>query len=141
MPKSVTAPAEVQIPLRILHFREGIPGFENLTRFTLLQDENLLPIVFLVALEEPRISFPVVPIQRIRPDYALRLSEEDRKALELSGESKPGQDLLCLAILNLGEGAQPATANLFAPVVVNLQTWTAKQVIQFESSYSATAEV
>jgi flagellar assembly factor FliW len=52
-----------------------------------------------------------------------------------------GQNALCLAVLNLADGAQPATANLLAPIVVNVETWTAKQVIQVDSSYSTATEV
>jgi flagellar assembly factor FliW len=125
----------------ILQFPEGLPGFESHTQFILLQDEEVLPIVLLTSVAEPRIHFPVVPVERIRPDYQLRLSEEDRRVLRLSGEPAPGANLLCLAILNLGDGRQPASANLFAPIVINLENRIAKQVIQPDSSYSASAEV
>ena len=125
----------------VLRFPEGLPGFEALTRFVLLQDEELLPIVFLSSLVEPKICLPALPIQCIHREYRLRLSDEDRQVLNLSAEPLVGTNILCLAILNLFDGSQPASANLFAPIVINRENWTAKQVIQFESSYSAVAEV
>jgi len=136
-----TFPAALPFPPGVLHFPEGLPGFENLTDFTLLQEEQLLPIVFLVSVSEPRISFPAVPVQQLRPHYELQLGEEDRLLLGLDEAEAAAGNLLCLAILNLGEGTQPATANLFAPLVVNPKNWTAKQVIQFDSSHSTAAEV
>ena len=132
-------------PSGVIHFPEGIPGFESLRDFVLLQDEELLPIVFLSSLSEPKVCFPVLPMQNIEREYRLDLGEDDRRVLRLAeepaAESAPEEQLLCLAILNLGDGSRPPSANLFAPIVINLANWTAKQVIQFESSYPAALEV
>ena len=122
-----------------------MPGFESLREFVLLQDEELLPIVFLSSLGEPKVCFPVLPIQNIEREYHLRLGEDDRRVLGLSedpaAQSASEEQLLCLAILNLGDGSRSPSANLFAPIVINLTNWTAKQVIQVESSYPAALEV
>src|SRR5436309_1037190 len=128
------------LPRGTVHFPEGLPGFEQLTQFVLLQDEELLPLAFLTSLVEPKICLPVVPVQRIHPEYDLKLADDDRDALKLTEDSSDA-DLLCLAVLNLGDGLQPATANLLAPIVINLRTWTAKQVIQIQSPYSCVVEV
>ena len=129
------------LPPGILQFPEGLPGFENLTEFILLQDEELLPIVFLTSLVEPKICLPVMPVQRIRQDYRLEIEEPDRRVLLLREDPVVGRNVLCLAVLTLGDGLQPPTANLLAPIVVNVETWTAKQVIQLNSSYSTVADV
>ncbi len=129
------------LPPGVLRFPEGIPGFETLTEFVLLQDEELLPILFLTSLGEPKICLPVMPAQRISPGYRARIGPEDRKLLGLPDEPEAGGDVLCLAVLNLGDGSGPATANLLAPIVVNPETWIAKQIIQAESAYSAVADV
>jgi len=128
-------------PKGVLHFPEGLPGFEALTQFVLLQDEELLPLAFLTSLSEPKVCLPVIPVQRICGDYQLKLAEADRKLLSLSGEPVVGTDVLCLAVLDLGDGRKAATANLVAPIVVNTETWTAKQVIQADCPYSSAAEV
>ena len=128
-------------PPGVLHFPEGLPGFEGNTEFALLQDEELQPIVFLQSLGEPQVCFSVLPIQRIDPKYHLRLGDDDRRLLGLPGGPEQVLNVLCLAIVNLGDGAQPASANLFAPIVVNLDNWFAKQVIRFDSAYSAVTEV
>jgi len=125
------------LPSGVLRFPEGLPGFENLTQFVLLQDEDLVPLAFLASLVEPRVCLPVLPVRRLDTDYDLRLDEDDRRVLHLTGEG----DLLCLAIVTLGDGAAPPTANLLAPIVVNLSNWTAKQVIQIHSSYSPALEI
>lgn len=125
----------------VLYFPEGLPGFESLTQFVLLQDEELLPIVFLTSLAEPKISLPVLPVQSLVPDYHLTLAAEDCHLLRLGEAPVLGRNVLCLAVLSLGDGLRAATANLLAPIVVNIETWTAKQVIQVSSPYSTAAEV
>jgi flagellar assembly factor FliW len=130
-----------KLPGGVLHFPEGLPGFESLNQFVLLQDEGLLPIVFLTALGEPQICLPVMPVQRLLPDYRVQLGEDDKRVLRLTEEAVPGKNVLCLVVLNLAEGGQAATANLMAPIVVNIETWTAKQIIQSEGPYSSVAEV
>ncbi len=125
----------------VIYFPEGLPGFESLTRFVLLQEDDLLPVVLLSSLAEPRISFAVLPIPCIQKGYELRVSDDDRRALGLAGPPVIGLNVQCLAIVSLRDGVQPASANLFAPIVINIENWTAKQVIQLESHYSAVAEV
>jgi len=129
------------LPPGVLLFPEGLPGFENLTRFVLLQEEDLLPIVFLRSLAEPNICLPVTPVRCIRPEYDLRLEDDDRRVLDLADQAVPESDLMCLVVLKLGDGLQPATANLLAPIVVNLRNHVAKQVIQIRSLYSTAVEV
>lgn len=129
------------LPQGVLYFPEGLPGFENLNQFVLLQDEDLQPMVLLTSLGEPKICLPVVPVQHLQPDYRLQLGQEDRSLLRFPGEAVLGHNVLCLVVLNLGDGTQPATANLLAPIVINVETWTAKQVIQADSLYPAAAEV
>ena len=131
--------AETSRPQGVLHFPEGLPGFEQLTDFLLLEEEELRPIVFLQSLSEPPVCLPAVPAEQVHPGYSLELAEDDRRVLGLAPEAPP--HLLCLVILHLGDGSQPVTANLLAPIVVNLGNWTARQVIQIHSPYSTLAEV
>ncbi len=129
------------LPRGVLDFPEGLPGFEGLKQFVLLEDEELLPMVFLTSLGEPKICLPVMSVESIRPDYQIQVGEEDRRLLRFAVEPALGRNVLCLVVLNLGNGVQPATANLLAPIIVNIETWTAKQVIQADSHYSTAAEV
>ncbi len=125
----------------IVSFPEGLPGFENHTQFVLLVDDELGPLFFLASLGEPRITLPVVPIQQLQRDYSLEVPEPDCRLLGLNGEPEVGRNILCVAVVNLGDGTRAATANLFAPIVVNPENWTAKQIIQFNSMYSTAFEV
>lgn len=111
-----------------LEFPHGIPAFENETRFRLIERE---PLLFLESEANPGLSFLLLPVALIDPQYQLALSAEDRETIEASADSR----LLCLAVITAAEDSPP-TANLLAPVVVNLDTGRAVQAVRSDSKYS-----
>jgi flagellar assembly factor FliW len=121
----------------IVHFESGPFGFEANSRYVLLVPPAMKPLVFLQSLSTPGLCFLTLPILVVDRNYKLTLRTEDRKAAMLPTERQPviGEDVLCLAILTLQHG-HPATANLMAPVVVNLENRKAVQAISSEGSYS-----
>jgi flagellar assembly factor FliW len=120
----------------VIQFPAGLPGFEERRRFVTVQQPHTAPLVFLQSLEEPSLCFPALPARVVDPRYVLRLSEADRELLQLEryGEEPAGEQVLCLAVLSFRETGP--TANLLAPVVVNLANRLAVQSLQQESSYS-----
>jgi flagellar assembly factor FliW len=119
-----------------LVFPCGLPGFEDRRLFLILNFEDSKPLVFLQSLEDPGLCFITLPILAVDPQYRLRVSSEDLARLDLPPERQPqlGRDVLCLAILSLQESGP--TANLLAPVVVNVLNLKAMQIIVPESDYS-----
>jgi flagellar assembly factor FliW len=116
-------------PLTIhLDFPHGIPAFENETRFRLIDRE---PLLFLESEKNPKLSFLLLPVALIEPDYKLAMSAEDRDAIGASGDSR----LMCLAVITAAEDSPP-TANLLAPVVINLDNGRAVQAVRSDSKYS-----
>lgn len=111
-----------------LEFPHGIPAFEAERRFRLTDRE---PLLFLESETNPELSFLLLPVALIDPDYRLALSPEDRAAIDASVES----NLLCLAVITAAEDSPP-TANLLAPVVVNLDCGRAVQAVRSDAVYS-----
>jgi flagellar assembly factor FliW len=111
-----------------LLFPNGIPAFEIEQRFRLIDRE---PLLFLESETNPELSFLLLPVALIDPDYRLVLSPEDRAIIDASSES----DLLCLAVITVAENSPP-TANLLAPVVVNLDCGRAVQAVRSDAAYS-----
>jgi len=110
---------------RILTFDEGLPGFEDLRRFVLLQQDETSPFVWLQAVDDPRLAFVAVVPTDFFPGYRLELSEEDRRYLEL----RRPEEAAVFAIVVVPDDPREMTANLRAPVVINPETRRAKQVI------------
>ena len=121
----------------VLTFPDGIPAFEQSRRFLPLRQPINEPLVFLQSLSNPDVCFVTLPALAACPRYRLSIAREDLDALELETCRQPviGGEVLCLTILSVEKNAPP-TANLLAPIVVNLQTQCARQVIQVDSAYS-----
>lgn len=124
------------IPESLFEFPHGLPGFEIRRKFLPVQDPRTAPIVFLQSVEEPSLCFTTLPIWVIDPRYQLRVLEQDLEALGFPPDFQPhiGKDVLCLAVLSLRHTG--TTANLLAPVVVNLTNYRAVQAVSPESNYS-----
>ena len=122
---------------QIIHFPYGLPAFDEETRFLPVEKSSKTPVIFLQSLARPELAFITLPVQAIEPSYRLAISEEDLEALELPPDQQPeiGAEVTCLAIVTLAEG-KPPTANMMAPIVVNLRTRNALQAMQVEAGYS-----
>ena len=78
-----------------------------------------------------------MPVSAIDPAYSLELSPDDARALGVDARklSATAREILCLAILCAPENG-PLTANLLAPVIVNLATRIAVQAVRSDNRYS-----
>lgn len=119
-----------------LEFPQGLPGFEDRRRFLALSFADTQPLVFLQSLEDPGLCFITLPVLAIDPRYQLRLDGEDGELIGLAAGHAPriGDDVLCLAVVSIRESGP--TANLLAPVVVNLSNRKAVQAVDAEPGYS-----
>ncbi len=133
----------------IITFPEGLPGLDDCKRFVILRPEGLEPILLFQYVEDENPSLPVIPVKAVKGDYQLQMSSSDRELLgfpdapgasektPFEAEKTQGlpENALCLAVLVLpGEDLSP-NCNLFAPIVVNVTTRRAKQVLQLDSDY------
>ena len=120
----------------VLEFPHGLPGFEERRSFVALQFEDRRPIVFLQSIEDPELCFLTVPVGVVDADYHLQVNEEDRSHAGLPPlrPLRIGDDVLCLAVLSVRESGP--TANLLAPLVINLHNRKGVQAIAAESGYS-----
>jgi flagellar assembly factor FliW len=110
-------------------FPQGLPGFELERRFVLLEPESLKPLIFLQSLASPALCFTMVPVATITADYELQLSAEDHDLLGNAGS------LLASAIVCNGE-VGGLTANLLAPVAINVTNRVGVQAVRWDTVYS-----
>jgi flagellar assembly factor FliW len=111
-----------------LEFPHGIPAFEAETRFRLIDRD---PLLFLESETNPGLSFLLLPVALIDPEYRMTISAEDRDTIG----ALDGSRLMCLAVVTAVEDSPP-TANLLAPVVINLGNGRAVQAVRSDSVYS-----
>jgi len=126
---SYEAESELEFPL-------GLPGFDERKRFVAVHFVENDPLIYLQSVEDPALCFITMPILAVDPQYRLKVSSEDLGYLGLAGTRQPriGDDVLCLSVLSIRETGP--TANLLAPIVVNLRNRRAVQAVAPESDYS-----
>ena len=123
-------------PEAALEFPRGLPAFENYRRFLALTLPQSEPLVYLQSLEDAGLCFITVPVRVVDNRYRLTMAAEDLELIGLAVGAAPriGEDVLCLAVLAIRE--EGPTANLLAPIVVNLANRRAVQAVAPESAYS-----
>ena len=121
----------------VFHFPSGLPSFEDQRRFLPIEPADSSPLIFLQSVTRPGLCFLAFPVGLVDPDYQLTLMPEDLMELGLRPEqaSPIGRDTLILVLLSIRDGT-PITANLMAPIVVNIETRRAVQAIRCDARYS-----
>ena len=115
----------------VIFFPRGIPAFEDKHNWILAgTDDNA--IKWLQSLDDGDLALPVTSPDAIQPDYNARIPEDD---LTLVGSVNPA-DLALLIVVSIPEAAPwNMTANLRAPILINLKSHKAVQVIALNEEY------
>nr|WP_317360010.1 flagellar assembly protein FliW [uncultured Tyzzerella sp.] len=118
---------------KVIDFEEGLPGFENLRKFLFMTDENEdAPFCWLQSIEDIDIVFTLFDIFKYMPNYNPSVEVE---TLEKLGHFKE-EDLLIYCIASIPKDVKNMTVNLKAPVIINVETNKAKQIICSNEEYS-----
>lgn len=116
----------------VIRIPNGIMGFPEYTRYCLVDPGDETLILWLQSTEHPEIAFPVLEPKIFRPDYAARLSAAELRELKLENVNQSA----VFSILTIPEDVSLMTANLKAPLVINLKEHLARQVVLQENEYS-----
>ncbi|MBQ6773236.1 MAG: flagellar assembly protein FliW [Synergistaceae bacterium] len=115
----------------VLFFPRGIPAFENNHKWILAGSDDSA-IKWLQNIEDGDLALPVTSPDAVRPDYNARIPEDE---LRLIGSVNPA-DLALLIVVSIPRDAPwNMTANLRAPILINLKTHKAVQVIALNEEY------
>lgn len=117
----------------IITFENGIPGFNQLKKYILMDDqEEDSPFSYLQSVEDGNISFILANPYIFKKDYCAEIKEEYVTAL--GGGSV--EDFSIYVIVTVQEHIETATLNLIAPIIIQTHTKKAKQVILEHSGYT-----
>jgi flagellar assembly factor FliW len=116
----------------VVRFPKGIPGFADHTEWVFAGDEDS-PIKWLQSLKDGDVALPVAPPELILADYDAKVYSEDIKEVEASSA---GELALLVVITIPPDEPWEATANMRAPLVVNINKRLAKQVIVQNEEYA-----
>lgn len=119
---------------RIIYFDNGILGFEDYKRYTILYDndgEEKPDISWLQSLDEPALAIPVMNPFIVKADYNPELEDELLKPL---GEVDENNIVLLVSITVTSE-IEHTTSNLKAPFIINADTKKGAQIIVENKDY------
>ncbi len=116
----------------IIHFPEGIPGFETVKNYVLLDEtdeEN--PFLWLQGLENTNLALAIIDPKYLMPEYYLDVDDSEVEVLDIKDVS----DVRVYCIVVVPEDITKISANFKAPVVINLENRKGKQVIARNEEY------
>lgn len=117
--------------LDMIHVPHGLLGFPHLTKFCLVDPGDDVLILWLQSMEDPDIAFPVLEPKIFRANYTVRLSGAELRELNLENVNQSA----VFSVLTIPDDVSAMSANLKAPVVINLKQQVAKQVVLQENEY------
>lgn len=124
---------------QILNFPKGILGFDSYREFVILGIANNDKIKILQSLTESSIAFFIISPWSFYKDYVIDIDNEELAKIGI--ESSSNKDLAIFNIITLGKTFKESTANLLAPIAINMLNRQGKQYILNQSEYTTRHEL
>ena len=115
----------------IIIFKKGIPGFEELKKYILVDLDGYEPFKLLQSLEDEHIGMIVVSPYEFFEEYKVKLSDETLENLEI----KSPEDVYIITTVTLDSDPKKITTNLQGPLVINISKNLGEQIIVDNSKY------
>ena len=116
-----------------IHIVNGLIGFEAYTEYLPIPfHEDNDSLISLQCLEDETLSFILMNPFGLLNDYSPSLSGQDMKELD----AETAEDLSYYVICVMRDSVAESTVNLKAPLVVNVRSRQARQVILDQSEYT-----
>ena len=117
---------------RVFEFVMPIIGFNELSKFVILDLNKDSFFKWLQSVEDPSLAFPVVSVFSMNVDYSIDLPDNVIESLKIENV----ESLLVMNIASIPQdNPQGSTINLLAPIIFNLDKKLAGQVILSGSGY------
>ncbi len=108
-----------------VRFAEGIPGFTVLREATFATQPGIEPFFYMRAIGIADLSFVCVEPFVVCPTFSATLPDAFVESLELTSQ----RDAWLFSLVTLAPKSEDITANLMCPIVVNVRTYRARQLI------------
>lgn len=130
-------------PETILTFPNGIPGFEDQTRFNLFHQEGSEIVYWLQAVDSDDVTFSVAHPAHFNINYSFVLSDQEEQLLQITH----ADDLLILIVLHKDDasdnGKPTIKGSIKSPLVINCakRIGMQKVLVDIEQSITLTEKV
>lgn len=110
----------------ILHFRNGLPGFDEVKKYILINNEEEgSPFKWLQGVEGIKPAFVIIDPFAVKKDYEIDLKDEVLKELDI----KEAGEVVVYCIVVVPDDISKMTMNLQAPLIINMVKRLGKQLI------------
>jgi flagellar assembly factor FliW len=107
----------------VIRFPSGLPGLEDCREWALLADAANDAVGWLQSTTRGEVALAVVSPRRFVPDYRVRIPRSELQPLDLA-DVRDAQ-----VVVVVGRTDTTLTLNLKAPIVINVETRTGRQVV------------
>lgn len=119
----------------VIYFPSGIPGFDELTKFVILDFEDNKSFRCLQSVEDMNVCLLIITPWEQFNEYSIELSDDEIHELNLSSE----KEAMVYNIITVRE--DKITVNLAAPIVINVIKGVGKQIILSNTNYKVRQEI
>lgn len=117
---------------RIFNFILPIIGFDNLTKYIIIEPNKDTLFKWLQSVEEPGLAFPIISVSALDIDYSIDLNDDVVNNLEITNT----ESLLVMNITSIPQdNPKGTTINLLAPIIFNVDNQKAGQIVLSGSGY------
>jgi len=118
---------------KILTFKEGLPGFENIKKYSILYNQDTeSPFRWLQSVDEPKLAFALVDPFQIKKDYCIDISDEVLASLGII----KAEEVLVYSVVVVPEDISKMSMNLRAPVIINTGNNRGAQIVLDTDKYT-----
>lgn len=121
----------------IITFEKGIPGFPNLKKYIIREALEDSHFSIIQSIEDKDIGFILISPFTVKENYEIKLNEEIIKNLNIKKE----EDVILYSLVTLSEKVENITANLKAPLVININDKKGEQYILDKEEYKIKTKV
>ena len=116
---------------RIITMKGGLLGFDHLKQYVLLTQNEKIPFWWFQSINDGATAFVVINSFMVHAGYEPIIADNDVRLLEISSSD----DVLLLSVVTISSDPVKITANLRAPIVINVKQRLAKQIVLQDQDY------
>lgn len=116
---------------KLLHFPEGIMGFEDFHNYALIESEYE-PFIWLQSVDKQSLAFLLVDPFLICSEYEADIDDAALTAIDVISP----EDIVVMTIVTIPHDDSPITANFLGPVVINRRNNKCVQVVLNDSRWT-----
>ena len=116
----------------IFDFVEPVIGYDNLTKYVLVEHSENSSFKWLQSTEDKNLAFPVTSPAFFEIDYQFEIPTDKAEKISLNSV----ESLISLNIVSIpSNNPRKATINLLAPIIINAANKQGMQIILSSSNY------